>query len=85
MTLILGVCWAADLVREIKAIYQNYGFKTQIITAAVRHPQHVLQAALIGSDVTTVAFEILEQLYHHPLTDVVMEMFLKDWARISVK
>ncbi len=74
-----------DLVRQIKTIYQNYGFKTQIITAAVRHPQHVLQAALAGSDVATMAFEILEQLYHHPLTDVVMDVFLKDWAKISGK
>ena len=74
-----------ELVRQIRAIYQNYGFKTQIITAAVRHPQHVLQAALAGSDVATLGFEILEQLYLHPLTDVVMDMFLKDWAKISNK
>ncbi len=74
-----------ELVRQIKIIYQNYGFKTQVITAAVRHPQHVLQAALAGSDVATMAFEILEQLYQHPLTDVVMDIFLKDWAKISAK
>ncbi len=74
-----------ELVRQIKAIYDNYGFKTQIITAAVRHPQHVLQAALAGSHVATMAFEILQQLYQHPLTDVVMDVFLKDWAKISNK
>ena len=74
-----------ELVRQIKAIYQNYGFKTQIITAAVRHPQHVLQAALAGSEVATMAYEILEQLYQHPLTDVVMDVFLKDWAKVSGK
>jgi transaldolase len=73
-----------ELVRQIKTIYRNYGFKTQIITAAVRHPQHVLQAALAGSDVATMAFDILEQLYQHPLTDVVMDVFLKDWAKIPV-
>ena len=74
-----------ELVRQIRAIYRNYGFTTQIITAAVRHPQHVLQAALAGSDVATMSYEILEQLYQHPLTDVVMDVFLKDWAKVSGK
>ena len=74
-----------ELVRQIKAIYQNYGFRTQIIAAAARHPLHVLQAALAGSDVMTVNFDILEQLYHHPLTDSVLDMFLKDWAKLPVK
>jgi transaldolase len=74
-----------ELVRQIKTIYRNYGFTTQIITAAARHPLHVLQAALAGSDVMTMSFDILEQLYHHPLTDVVLAQFLKDWAGIPVK
>ena len=74
-----------DLVKQIKTIYQNYGFQTQIITAAARHPLHVLQAAMIGSDVITMSFDILQQLYQHPLTDVVLDMFLKDWAQIPVK
>jgi transaldolase len=74
-----------DLVRQIKTIYQNYGFRTQIITAAARHPLHVLQAALAGSDVMTMSFDILQQLYQHPLTDVVLDQFLKDWAKIPVK
>ncbi len=74
-----------DLVRQIKTIYQNYGFKTQIIAAAARHPLHVLQAALIGADIMTAAFDILKQLYQHPLTDVVLDQFLKDWAKISTK
>ncbi len=74
-----------ELVRQIKTIYQNYGFRTQIITAAARHPLHVLQAALAGSDVMTMSFEILQQLYQHPLTDAVLDQFLKDWAKIPVK
>ena len=74
-----------ELVRQIKAIYRNYDFKTQIITAAVRHPRHVLEAALAGSDVTTLGFDVLEQLYHHPLTDVGLDLFLKDWAKVSGK
>ena len=74
-----------ELVRQIKTIYDNYGFKTQIITAAARNPLHVLQAALAGSHVMTMSYDILEQLYHHPLTDVVLDTFLKDWAKIPNK
>ena len=74
-----------ELVRQIRTIYQNYGFRTQIITAAARHPLHVLQAALAGSDVMTMSFDILQQLYQHPLTDNVLDMFLKDWAKIPNK
>lgn len=74
-----------ELVRQIKTIYRNYGFTTQIITAAARHPLHVLEAALAGSDVMTMSFDILQQLYQHPLTDVVLDQFLKDWAKIPVK
>lgn len=72
-----------DLVRQIRTIYDNYDFPTQIIVAAVRHPLHVLDAALAGSDVCTMFFDTLKQLYDHPLTDLGVEMFLKDWARAS--
>jgi transaldolase len=71
-----------EVVRQIKTIYMNYGFKTQILTAAVRHPTHVLEAALAGSDVCTMAFDVLEQLYQHPLTDIGIDIFLKDWAKV---
>lgn len=71
-----------EVVRQIKTIYSNYGFKTQILTAAVRHPAHVLEAALVGSDVCTMAYDVLEQLYHHPLTDIGIDIFLKDWAKV---
>src|ERR1041385_686152 len=71
-----------EVVRQIKTIYTNYGFETQVLTAAVRHPTHVLEAALAGSDVCTMAFEVLEQLYHHPLTDIGIDIFLKDWAKV---
>ena len=76
-----GSVWS----RQIKTIYRNYGFTTQIITAAARHPLHVLQAALAGSDVITMGFDILQQLYQHPLTDSVLDTFLKDWAKIPGK
>ncbi len=71
-----------DCVRQIRVIYDNYDFKTQILTAAVRHPLHVLEAALCGSDVCTLSYEVLEQLYHHPLTDIGIDIFLKDWAKV---
>ena len=71
-----------EVVHQIKTIYSNYGFKTHILTAAVRHPTHVLEAALAGSDVVTMSFEVLEQLYNHPLTDLGIEIFLKDWAKV---
>jgi len=71
-----------DLVRQIKTIYANYGFGTEIIVAAVRHPTHVLEAALAGADVCTMALDVLQQLYDHPLTDVAVDLFLKDWAKV---
>jgi len=71
-----------EVVRQIKTIYTNYGFKTQVLTAAVRHPTHVLEAALAGSDVCTMGFDVLEQLYQHPLTDIGIDIFLKDWAKV---
>jgi transaldolase len=71
-----------DLVRQIKTIYDNYGYKTEIIVAAVRHPLHVLEAALVGADICTMSFDVLKQLYDHPLTDLGIEMFLNDWKKV---
>jgi len=71
-----------EVVRQIKTIYTIYGFSTQVLTAAVRHPTHVLEAALAGSDVCTMAFDVLEQLYQHPLTDIGIDIFLRDWAKV---
>jgi transaldolase len=70
-----------DLVRQIKQIYTNYAFATKVLTAAVRHPMHVLEAALAGSDVCTMSFEVMEQLYAHPMTDNVIQQFNDDWAK----
>lgn len=72
-----------DLVRQIRAIYDNYGFATEILAAAVRHPEHVLQAALAGADVCTMSFDVLKTLYDHPLTDIGLDIFLKDWAKAA--
>lgn len=71
-----------DLVRQIKQIYDNYDFETEIIVAAVRHPQHVLEAALAGAHICTMRFEQLEQLYDHPLTEQAIAMFLEDWKKV---
>ena len=71
------------LVRDIKQIYSNYGFKTQIIVASVRNPLHVVEAAKIGADVATIPFGVLVQLFKHPLTDIGIERFLKDWGKVK--
>ena len=68
-----------QLIADIREIYDNYGFETQILTASARHPFHVLEAAKIGSDVITIPAKVLEQLYKHPLTDKGLDAFLKDW------
>lgn len=71
-----------ELVRQIKTIYANYGYKTEIIVAAVRHPTHVLEAALAGADICTMAIDVMQQLSDHPLTDIALDTFLKDWAKV---
>lgn len=74
-----------DLIRDIKTIFTNFGFKTQIIVASVRNPLHVLDAAKIGADIATVPYNVLMALVKHPLTDIGIERFLKDWQNVSKK
>jgi transaldolase len=71
-----------DLVREIRTIYDNYGFKTMILTASVRSPIHIIDAGLAGSDIATMPFKVLDMLFNHPLTDRGLEQFLKDYNRV---
>jgi transaldolase len=71
-----------DLIRDIKQIYANYNFKTQIIVASVRNPLHVVDAALVGADIATVPFAVIEQLIKHPLTDIGIQRFLDDWKKV---
>jgi len=71
-----------ELVEQIIQIYDQYEFDTQVLVASVRNPVHVLEAALMGADVVTVPFAVLRQLAHHPLTDIGLEKFLKDWERV---
>ncbi len=70
-----------DLVSEIMAIYDNYGYETEVIVASVRGPMHVVEAALIGADIATIPYKVIAQLAKHPLTDIGMEKFLADWEK----
>src|SRR6185295_11846063 len=70
-----------SLIEDIVAIYQNYEFATQVLVASARHPMHIVQSALLGADVITMPFKVLEQLYKHPLTDVGLDRFLADWKK----
>lgn len=69
-----------DLIRDIRAIYDNYGYETEILAASVRNAAHVKEAAIIGADVVTIPPAVFAELYKHPLTDKGLEQFLKDWA-----
>lgn len=71
-----------DLIKDIRTIYKNYGFKTKIIVASVRNPLHVVSAALLGADIATVPFTVIEQLIRHPLTDIGIQRFLEDYKKI---
>jgi transaldolase len=70
-----------ELVEQITQIYENYGFETEIIVASVRNPLHVLDAALMGADIATIPYKVMEQLIKHPLTDIGLEKFLADWKK----
>ncbi len=70
-----------ELIEQIRAIFDNYDFECEIITASVRHPVHVVEAALAGADIATVPYKVLEQCLKHPLTDSGIDRFLKDWQK----
>ncbi len=74
-----------ELVEQILTIYGNYGFDTEVIVASVRHPLHVLEAALMGADIATIPFKVIAQLARHPLTDRGIEAFLEDWKKVPKK
>ncbi|MBI2619158.1 MAG: fructose-6-phosphate aldolase [Ignavibacteriales bacterium] len=70
-----------DLIQQIVTIYKNYDFDTQVLVASVRHPMHVVEAAMIGADICTMPFKVIDQLIRHPLTDIGLEKFLSDWKK----
>jgi len=74
-----------DLIEQMVTIFDNYEFDTEIIVASIRNPVHVLEAALLGADIATIPFAVLEQLTKHPLTDIGIERFLADWKKIPKK
>jgi len=74
-----------ELVDQILTIYENYGFETEVIVASIRHPRHVLDAALMGADVATIPYKVIEQLAGHPLTDKGVVAFLEDWKKVPTK
>ena len=71
-----------DLIGDIVTIFQNYDFRTQVLVASVRHPIHVSQAALLGADVCTIPYKVIEQLAEHPLTDAGLAKFIEDGKKI---
>lgn len=71
-----------ELIEEIVTIYQNYDFKTQVLVASIRSPMHVKESALLGADVATIPFNVINQLAKHPLTDAGIEKFLADWKKV---
>jgi transaldolase len=74
-----------ELIRQIRAIYDNYGYTTQILAASIRHPMHVVDCALAGADVGTMPYKVMTQLYEHPLTDIGLKKFLEDWEKLKSK
>ena len=72
-----------ELVEQIITIYDNYGFQTEVIVASIRNPVHVLEAALMGADISTVPYKVMEQLIKHPLTNIGLENFLADWKKMG--
>ncbi|AEF95745.1 fructose-6-phosphate aldolase [Methanotorris igneus] len=67
------------LIEDVVKIYRNYDIKTEVIVASVRHPMHVLEAARIGADIATIPFDVMDKMFKHPLTDIGIERFMKDW------
>jgi transaldolase len=72
-----------ELVEQIVTIYGNYGYETEVIVASIRNPVHVLDAALMGADIATMPYKVMEQLISHPLTDIGLEKFLADWRKME--
>jgi transaldolase len=72
-----------DLVEQIMTIYENYAYDTEVIVASIRNPIHVLDSALMGADIATIPFKVIQQLVQHPLTDIGLEKFLADWKKVG--
>ncbi|WP_348671811.1 fructose-6-phosphate aldolase [uncultured Abyssibacter sp.] len=73
-----------DLIRDLRQVFDNYGFTTKVLAASIRHPEHVLQAALAGADASTIPAAIFGKLLNHPLTDSGLDRFLADWKKAGL-
>ena len=74
-----------DLISQIVQIYRNYSYETEVLVASIRHPLHLVEAALMGADVCTMPFDVINKLFNHPLTDVGLDKFLNDWKKSGEK
>jgi transaldolase len=74
-----------DVIREARQIFDNYAIATQILAASMRHPRHVVEAAMIGADVATLPPEVLRKMLLHPLTDRGLDQFLSDWSKLAAR
>lgn len=72
-----------ELVEQILVMFDNYGLETEVIVASIRHPHHVIKAALLGADIATIPYGVMVQLIKHPLTDIGVERFLQDWGKVK--
>jgi transaldolase len=72
-----------EIIEQILVIFDNYEFKTEVIVASIRHPRHVVEAALLGAHIATIPYSVIEKLVKHPLTDIGVEKFLKDWGKVK--
>ncbi len=74
-----------QIIRDIVQIYMNYAFETEVIVASVRHPVHVVDAAKAGAHIATIPYDVLKKMVKHPLTDLGIAAFLKDWEKVPKK
>ena len=74
-----------DVIREARQIFDNYAIATHILAASMRHPRHVVEAAMIGADVATLPPEVLRKMLLHPLTDRGLDQFLSDWSKLAAR
>ncbi|HRI47001.1 MAG: fructose-6-phosphate aldolase [Ignavibacteriaceae bacterium] len=70
-----------ELINQIVSVYRNYDYKTEVLVASIRHPLHFVEAALIGADVCTIPYNVIDKLFDHPLTDIGLKKFLADWDK----
>ncbi len=72
-----------ELIGQIRTIYDNYGFETEILAASLRHPRHIVESAMLGADVVTMPYSVVTMLLKHPLTDIGQDKFLADWKKLN--